>query len=495
MRKFLLTTTAAIGLSIGATGIAAAQVETLQGTVATPANAGAYAFGDNNAMSGTMTKGPVANPTPGTMVIRLGVRVIVEAAGIWSNLDQYSGPGPAGSGSTVAATRKLSPTALDEYMRIYPGVDAMAANGLRYGAAVEIRQNFPAAAQAEPLTNGGTGNTSGQTLFVRRAFAYVAADRFGIVRLGEMDGLIGTYDEGGATTGVFLSPSGTIVGGELEVSAPSNATMLPYFAAQSGNEYGNTKIVYLSPSFHGFDFGIQYAPNPFNGYQAEPIDGSCASAAGSGCPNVASSTAPGSGSVTQNQYAVGLRYQGNVGPAAVLAYGVYMGSGHTNYTGGAAAAVAGVAGGVGAGGTYNGQFDDLSLGMFGANVTYAGMSLFGNVMYGAFNGILAARPQGAPDAIGWGAGVKYAFGPYTIGAVYSQFDSQGAYQLVGVSQRHESVVDAAATYTPAPGLTLYLEYLYSQRHQGDFNFATNVVGSAYNDVRTQGVMFGTMVKW
>ena len=499
MRKLLLATAAILGATAGLTGLASAQTETLQGTVATPASGGSYTYGDNNYMGGTMTKGAVANPTPGTMVIRLGVRMDVGVTGTWSNLDNYSSAGDAtgvaavdaankAAGNTVAGARKLSPVQLLEYMRIYPGVDAMAANGLRYGAAIELRQNYAAAGQAETLTNGGTGNTSNQTVYVRRAFAYIAADQFGIVRLGEMDGLIGTYDEGGATTGVFLSPSGTIVGGNLEAALPGNATMLPYFAAQSGNEYGNTKIVYLSPSFYGFDFGVQYAPNPFNGYQAEPIDGSCPSAAGTGCPNVASSTTPLSGSVVQNQYAVGARYQGKLGPAAVLAYAVYMGSGHTNYTG------APIATGVGTG-TLSGKFDNLSLGMFGANVTMDGLSVFGNIMTGQFNGILAAKPDGAPDATGFGAGLKYAFGPYTIGAVYSQFDSQGAWNLTGVSQRHEWVFSPAATYSPAPGLTFYLDYVYSQRHQGDFNFATNAVGTAYNNVTSQGVMFGTVVKW
>ncbi len=148
-----------------------------------------------------------------------------------------------------------------------------------------------------------------------------------------------------------------------------------------------------------------------------------------------------------------------------------------------------------ASGTYSGQFDDLSLGMFGANVTVAGLSVYGNVMYGAYNGVLAAKPSGAPDAIGWGAGTKYTFGPYTIGAVYSQYDSQGAYQLTGVSQRHEYVIDAATTYTAAPGLVFWLEYVYGGRHQGDFNFATNSVGPAYNNVQAQAVMFGTMVTW
>ena len=197
--------------------------------------------------------------------------------------------------------------------------------------------------------------------------------------------------------------------------------------------------------------------------------------------------------MVQNQYAAGIRYQGSFGPAAVLVYGVYMGSGHTNYTGGTAAAQAGL--GIPSSARYNGQFDDLNLGMIGANVKVAGLAVFGNVMYGAVNGVLGAKPQGAPNAVGFGAGAKYTFGPYTAGAVYSQFNSQGAYQLTGISQRHEWVFDAAATYTAAPGLVFWLEYVYGQRHQGDFNFATNAVGTAYNNVQAQAVTFGTMVTW
>ncbi len=58
----------------------------------------------------------------------------------------------------------------------------------------------------------------------------------------------------------------------------------------------------------------------------------------------------------------------------------------------------------------------------------------------------------------------------------------------------------AATYTPAPGLTFYLDYIYGQQHQGAYNFATGAAGaapgsSAYNNIKAQGVMFGTVVKW
>ena len=39
-----------------------------------------------------------------------------------------------------------------------------------------------------------------------------------------------------------------------------------FFLALAGTEYGNTKVVYLSPQIAGFDFGFQWAPNTSNGY-------------------------------------------------------------------------------------------------------------------------------------------------------------------------------------------------------------------------------------
>ena len=491
MRKLLLAGVATFGASAAMAGMAFAQnspppnpltADQMQGHMLTPENGGSYTYGDNNYMSGTMTKGAVANPTPGTMVVRIGVRVLLDASANFSNLNQVG-------------TEKLYPQQFAEYMRIYPGVDAMAANGLRYGGAVELRQNF-AAPTGTTGANGGTGYTSTQTVFVRRAFMYVAGDQWGIVRFGEMDGLIGTYDNGGMTTGVYLSPTGTIVGGELEGTGVGNAWMTPFFAAQSGNEYGNTKVVYLSPSLSGFDFGFQYAPNPFNGYAIGA--GGCASALGAGaCPNLSSSatTVGGNfGSRTENQYAVGARYQGVVNGVGVLAYGVYMGSGTINYNGAQTPAVLGTTGVPGS--KYNGQFDGLSLGSIGLNVSYAGFSVFGNTLFGAVNGILAARPQGAPMAMGWVGGFKYVTGPFSIGALYSSFDSQGSQLLTGVTQRHENVFYAAATYTVSPGLVVALDYAYGTRHQSDFNFATGAAGStAYNKVQSQGVMFTTAVKW
>jgi hypothetical protein len=84
---------------------------------------------------------------------------------------------------------KLAPPALDSYMRIYFGADGVATNGLRYGAAIELRQNFSGQISST-TSSGASGYTSLETVFVRRAFTYVAGDQWGIVRIGQADGLI-----------------------------------------------------------------------------------------------------------------------------------------------------------------------------------------------------------------------------------------------------------------------------------------------------------------
>jgi predicted porin len=140
----------------------------------------------------------------------------------------------------------------------------MAANGLRYGAAMEIRENF-----AGEISNNGTSGASGQsslqTLFVRRAFTYLAGDQWGLVRLGQADGLISLFDNG-VTTFQFLPTNNLQNGDDFAMLTPTNSSVPFFFVSGSGNEYANTKAVYLSPQFAGFDFGIQYAPNTSNGF-------------------------------------------------------------------------------------------------------------------------------------------------------------------------------------------------------------------------------------
>src|SRR4051812_22899958 len=195
MRKLLLASAATLGATAG---IASAQVpvpatsslmmQPSQGQMALPWNQGPTVNNNNNSYgqpstyTGGAAYGKNAVPTPGTVVIRLNGRLEADMMAQWSTNNQVLG-------------FKTNPVVFSTYIRLYPGVDGMAANGLRYGAAVELRENYGGStAQPAPALGGATGvasatsaalgaaapspstYSSSQTIFVRRAFAYIAAD-------------------------------------------------------------------------------------------------------------------------------------------------------------------------------------------------------------------------------------------------------------------------------------------------------------------------------
>ena len=108
---------------------------------------------------------------------------------------------------------KVQPQIIDSFARIYAGGDGMATNGLRYGAAIEVRQNFTGQISSNCQFRR-IGYSSLETLYVRRAFTYVAGENWGIVRAGQADGLIGIFDNG-VTTFQFL-PTGNLNGGDMQ---------------------------------------------------------------------------------------------------------------------------------------------------------------------------------------------------------------------------------------------------------------------------------------
>jgi hypothetical protein len=102
------------------------------------------------------------------------------------------------------------------FLRLYPGIDAMATNGLRWGAQAEIRGNFQGQdyvangtavngtsvsrgltsikVQNSSSSSGASAPTSAQTLYVRHAFICLANDQIGIFRLGQAGGVSGIFD-------------------------------------------------------------------------------------------------------------------------------------------------------------------------------------------------------------------------------------------------------------------------------------------------------------
>jgi hypothetical protein len=479
MRKLLLASAAVLGASVGTMGFASAQTTNLPPAtlpVAPTQSKTPWTFGaagganNNNNYQAPMIPGGAANPVPGSVVIRVNARVTFYTTAGSSSLDTIKGTGPSNTGAA-----KVGPLATIGYMRLYFGMDGLATNGLRYGAAIEVRVNGSSVGGSTANT-GSSGSTSAETLYVRRAFGYIANPSAGILRYGQADGPFGIFDNG-VTTFQGFDDGGW--NGDLPGAAyPGNAGPQFPFLSQQGAEYGSSKLVYLSPQLAGFDFGLSWAPNN------EALQDANCSTASSGCYNLTSSSVGSDATRYVNAYEAALRMQETFGPAGILAYGGYMGSGSVSYQG--PAVVEGVAVP-----TYKG----LSLGMGGAAITVGPITVGGNIQGGVYNGAGALQPRGGVHAVAWLGGIQYSAGPFTIGTSYYQFDSQGSPSLVGISQRHEDGYAAGMTYGVAPGLTLWVSYIYGTRHQGDWNFNTGAVGTAYNNVKAQAFGIGSNVQW
>ncbi len=529
MRRLLMAGVATIGAG-GLGASAQAQSATLvpptatEGAIVTqPLGPSPAIANDNNNTYAAAKTGVFANPTPGTIVIHINGRVNAGFKSIWTSADQRIATAPAGSvggapiapgaatpaatvlGNNGAGPVKIAPDGLYSYARIYLGADAMATNGLRYGAAIEIRQNFTG-----QISNNGSSGASGysslNTLFVRRAFTYVAGDQWGIFRIGQADGIISLFDNG-VTTFQYLPTNNLQNGDDFAQLTPTNASVPFFFASGSGNEYTNVKAVYLSPQLAGYDFGIQYAPNTSNGFglggSNNALNGSIIGAgtgtglnctvANSGCPTLSSGPGSLDGSRILNQTAVGIRYQGSFGAVGMLAYGVYEFSGHADFTGPTTAAFLG---NTVAGTSYNGKYDGFNFGNAGVAMTYAGFTIGANAIGGRLNGLLALAPQGGAPEVAYMVGAKYTSGPLVVGVAAERGDYQGSVNLSGITQRRGQAIDFGLGYTVAPGYQVYAEYQYQTLYQGDFNFITSAAGSnANNTIKSQGILLGNVVNF
>lgn len=484
MRKLLLAsvcTLGALGMAAGAQAQAPDQANPIQGQMIGKPGATPGANNNNNAF-GTARPGPSAVPTPGSLVIHFNSRVEIK----WSQ-------GWASTMSAVPGNTRSS-NQLGSWMRLYGGADGMAANGLRYGAAFEVRTNFSGASNTPSTTNPASqagAQTNLMTLYVRRAFTYLGTNNLGVVRFGMGDGLISLYDAGRTTLQTY-SPSAHFNGSDLQATAIAGNTAPPFaFIAGSGDEYDTQKFVYLSPNFSGFDFGLQYSPHAGNSMSG------CATV-GSACASLSTSSTVADGARFKDLLTVGVRYSGDIGPVNVLAYGVYNYGGHVNYSGTAAAARAAVL--APAASTWNGQFDNLNFGSAGVALTWQGLTLGANYIGGAVNGRMAARPSGGAPMSGFLTGLQYVVPgmPLTIGGVYMQIDSQGAVAMTGLTQRREYGFAVGGSYRLAPGMVLFADYIYQNRKQSGFNFATGgtgAPGAAYNQVQGQGFVLGTQMTW
>ena len=531
MRKTLLASAAIIGAS-GGLAVAQNAPNPSQGQYIAPLLGGPSAQNNNNTFAASIPGG-AAVPTPGTVVIRLNGKVYAEGdLSYGSGLQSAKGTIVPASGATPNASGyKLNPIGIASYLRLYPGIDGMAANGLRYGAAAELRENFeggnnfsvssatattpastsvttnlPSGTATSGTAASGSGVTSSQTLMVRRAFVYLGSDQMGIVRIGTQDGLVGIYDYAGTfTTGAWDGGIGNLNNAGLQAVTPNEYLIDWPFLSGNGIEYGYNKVVYISPQFFGFDLGAEFAPNQGNMFSdsatSSPYQVGPCNTASANCISVTSGT---DSSRWINRAAFGGRYVGTFAGLTLQGYGTYAVAGKAEIAGGgtqagpadlaAHPAVSGLAGGGTASGSL--KYDGLSFFNGGLAVTYLGFTVNGDVTIGRTNGSNNMVPTGGVADHAELAGVSYAFGPFSVGTDFALIDSQGSAELVGTSQRHQFAIAVGGAYKLAPGLNLALEYQYEQRHQGAYNFNTGANGvSTGNDIHGQGLTLATIVNW
>ena len=492
MRKLLLATVAVLGGSMGVAAVADAQT---------------------------------ASPAPGTVTVRLNGRVRFYA---FVTADRDVDNNLAGSAAVVNAagvtttpngltpqngTNKQAGYGFGDYARLYPGFDGVAANGLKYGASLEIRQD-----QVSGAGGGVYGSVSGQNraragLYFRREWGYIGTDQLGTIRLGSTDQPSSLY-----MTGNFENFDGGGLNGDIPGLMSGNVNITWPFA-DVGNLYTTMKAVYLSPQFFGFDAGVSFEPNTGNVSinnscnGASPIGtnftnsaGAFTAAAGAngqgvsgpGCERLSSSPVNGESGRRRNTIDALLRYRGTFGGFGIAATGGYIGSGNVKDNSGFAFNNDVRAGGL------RPNFDGLDVGDFGVAFTYGGFSVGGKYQFGRFNGQWGLAPKGLADGEAFLGGASYTVGPLVVGAHYLKYKSAGdAGNAFFGRQRTEQGVAAGATYTLAPGLSVFLSYVFNERKQNGFNFITGqgvtatAPGGNLNNNKTTGqiIAVGTGFSW
>ncbi len=314
----------------------------------------------------------------------------------------------------------------------------MLANGLKYGGSIELRQNQGFAAELQPESATRARCTCSAS------FVYVGADKFGKVSLGSPVQPTELFQTG--------NPANFNTGGWDGDLPGIFTTGLDYFLTDT-NDRAN-KIVYVSPQFTGFDFGLSFEPNDYGNEYGKPF--TRASSVGGD-----DTLDPATGVVTNSALQFGkrrntvdgaARYQGTFGAIGIKADvgGSYGGSVRSSGTVQAD------------GSTINGpNVKNFTLVTGGISATFAGLELDGLIDHGQFGPSLVSVQTGQTTA--YIVGASYTMGPMIFGASYYGFDS-GFTRAVGAGNMHGYGIAAGGTYTLAPGASLFLEYLYGHMH-------------------------------
>jgi predicted porin len=376
--------------------------------------------------------------SPGSIVVRLDGRMSWFAGVSGYTGQSYNGTKDAGF-------------SFGSYLRLYPGFDGVAANGLQYGAQAEIREN------TETSSFSGAGT---ETLYVLREFGYLGLPKLGLVRFGQQEGSLYLFDVGRFESGTEAFDDGGW-NGDIQNFFVNSSARPVYPFTWTNNLRTTDKIDYITPTFSGFSAGISFEPNQ--------------DAANDSDPAVAE---PGAADLRRNTLDVGAGYK-----AVYDGVGIHLGAGYLT-----AAPVANTSGA--------NKYQDMSVGSASATVTFAGLTIGGNAKFGNMNGTYEPTPDGGKSAVGFLAGAVYTIGHLSVGGSYFLYDDQGNYSSPKTEGQEQNIgVAAGLTYILVPGAKLFASYLYGTRHEGGYNYLSGAAGAANNNTQAQVFAVGTWLYW
>jgi predicted porin len=321
-------------------------------------------------------------------------------------------------------------------------VDGKASNGLQYGLVMEFQ-----------IDNVGAGGP-GTTLDTDEFYGYISSPVFGTLRFGDED----------SAASLMQIRAPLIRGADTdnywdEFTFRTGADASPSLITGVNDGSDATKIIYLSPQFFGFDFGLSYAPNTGEGERY---------ALGTAVNSVTSSVPTAVGqrdrSSLRNEVSAAVRYRGTFGGVGIAASFVAMqADSQARYTG------ANVANRVTA---YSG----------GVQLSAFGFSVGGEYTWGDYSGVSVGRApitRGREQSTQWVLGATYTIPgtPLQLGGFYGEANQDNGTALIGgvrPDDRRQRLWSAGLNYALAPGMTTYLTYT----HLRDSN---EVVSGAFVD--------------
>ncbi|NKE45552.1 porin [Roseomonas frigidaquae] len=295
-------------------------------------------------------------------------------------------------------------------MEISVIVRGKAANGLSYGAEIELQ-----------LDNNNTSQTAIDT---DEVWGFVSSPTLGTLQFGDNDSAADQLKV--AAPGVTnLGESG---GWDEFIAPEAGGTRYILTTINDGSD--STKIIYLSPQFFGFDFGVSYAPNQYEGENfLQPAAAN----------NAALQRNPNAGSI-RNELSGAIRYRGSFGNVGV------------------AAAFSAMRADVPTGSTLR----DPNAYQAGLNLSAMGFTVGGHYIWGRYSGSAPGRgglAAGLDNSNNWTLGATYRAGAISVGAFYSLGKrDNGVVGGVDAGDREQQAVGVGAVYTVAPGLEVFANY-------------------------------------